>query len=229
MHAFDGLHVWVSGDLHSHWHFPALHHVILFHLSNMRSWRNHGERGYCSCPLHLVWNDSCMHPYFHQIALRTFSTQAFGCSRRREGIWLESSSLTTITTAVTSDATVLKRNRSPPNIGLCNLLNNCTFLSCVLVFLERPRTTSVPAGQMQMMVCQFADQWSGYHDDINTPRMSVELTLNHLSSLSLSAAECGLLWRIACTVCTSNHSTHSLGKPSLSLWKLLKFFLWCHI
>lgn len=64
-------------------------------------------------------------------------------------------------------------------------LNNCRFLSLCL-FLERHGTTSVPGGHMQMMVCQFADPWSGHHDDICTPRMSVALILNHLSTLSLS-------------------------------------------
>lgn len=69
--------------------------------------------------LHLVEYDSCMQspPPF-----RTFNIQhGFGCSRQRAGIWLESSSLTKTTAAVTTTATVLLRNRSPPNAALCNL------------------------------------------------------------------------------------------------------------
>ena len=85
-------------------------------------WRKRSKRGCCSG----LFTFSGIR-FLHAIppppfSFRTSNTQhAFGCSRHRAGMWLESSSLTTTTAAVTATATVPLRNRSPPNAALCNL------------------------------------------------------------------------------------------------------------
>lgn len=82
-------------------------------------WRKHSKQGCCS-GLFTFSGIRFLHavpPPIQDINIQ----HGFGCSRQRAGIWLESSSLTKTTAAVTTTATVLLRNRSPPNAALCNL------------------------------------------------------------------------------------------------------------